>query len=182
MKPVNQESIDHAFKAYYKSLVAFAYTFLENSQEAEDCVQEGFTSLLLRPHKWSEVTDLRAYLFKTVQNRCLSLIRNKAREGAHINAYHSYQTIIRHHHTEPEIISRLIQRDDSRLVDKLLSLISPKRSTALQLVYLEEQGYAQSANKLDVSLNTLKSTLRLAKRDIISKILSLLPFFVMAIS
>ena len=181
MKPVNQETIDLAFKAYYKNLVVFAYTFLENRQEAEDCVQEGFIALLRRPHKWADVTDIRAYLFKTVQNRCLSYIRDKSREELRRGAYQSYQAVLRQNNSEPEIITKLIHRDDSRLVDKLLSLINPKRSNALQLVYLEERGYANTADVLDVSLNTLKTTLRLAKRDIISKILSLLPFFVLAI-
>ncbi len=181
LKKGNSEAIDCAFKTYYKQLVTFAYTFLEGKEEAEDIVQDCFATLLHRRERWKEITDLRAYLFKMVQNKSLVHIRNKNYREQKSSLYSAYISCANFRGSEPEILTELLHNEDIRFVDRILSFVTPKRRIALQLVYLEENGYGKTAEKLDISLNTLKTTLRLAKRDIIAKIPTLLPLILLAI-
>lgn len=57
------------------TLVRFAYCFVRDSAAAEDIVQDAFATLIFKRRHFSERDNFRAYLYKTVRNKCLDYLR-----------------------------------------------------------------------------------------------------------
>ena len=64
------------FRDYYKPLVRYGTTFLKDSDEAEDIVQQVFVSLWEKRTQLDIHTSIRAVLYKSVQNACLNKIKH----------------------------------------------------------------------------------------------------------
>lgn len=68
-------SIDLYFKQHYRPLCLYALHFVEDTDLAEDIVQDAFVALWER-HE--EVRDIRSYLYASVRNGCLTCLRKRS--------------------------------------------------------------------------------------------------------
>ncbi|AZS31751.1 RNA polymerase sigma factor [Butyricimonas faecalis] len=79
---------ENAFKVLYEeffhALLAVACKYVE-METAEDIVQDTFFKLWNTPQKFVQITDLRFYLYRSVQNQCLNYIRDKKVEENYRN-------------------------------------------------------------------------------------------------
>jgi RNA polymerase sigma-70 factor (ECF subfamily) len=76
----DNSALEEFFMRYGDSLVRFAYCYLKNADAAEDAVQDAFVSVLLRRKRFSACDNFRAYVYKTVRNKCLDYLRFKKRQ------------------------------------------------------------------------------------------------------
>jgi RNA polymerase sigma-70 factor (ECF subfamily) len=67
------------FKRYYKSLRAYAFRYVNQKEVAEDIVQDIFFELWSRRDgiRFEEADSVKAYLFKSVYNRSMSILNNE---------------------------------------------------------------------------------------------------------
>ena len=72
----DEEAFKILYEEFFHALLAIACKYVE-SEVAKDIVQDTFFKLWTTPHKFSATTDLRFYLYRSVQNQCLNYIRNK---------------------------------------------------------------------------------------------------------
>lgn len=72
----NEKAFKILYKEFFHALLAIACKYVE-SEVAKDIVQDTFFKLWTTPHKFSAATDLRFYLYRSVQNQCLNYIRDK---------------------------------------------------------------------------------------------------------
>lgn len=79
---------ENAFKVLYEeffhALLAVACKYVE-TETAEDIVQDTFFKLWNAPQKFVQITDLRFYLYRSVQNQCLNYIRDRKVEENYRN-------------------------------------------------------------------------------------------------
>ena len=76
---LTQQLFDRLFRQYERKLCAIAYTYVRDEPTARDIVHDSFMSI------WNhredvEFTNIDAYLFRTVRNRCLEYRRNRQTE------------------------------------------------------------------------------------------------------
>lgn len=76
---------ESVFRQYYVQLTLFANKFLNDLDLAEEVVSEMFTFLWEKRSSVQITGSLKAYLFKTVQNRSLNYIKHKKIENEYIN-------------------------------------------------------------------------------------------------
>ena len=57
------------------TLVRFAYCFVKDGAAAEDIVQDALATLIIKRRTFSVHDNFRAYLYKTVRNRCIDYLR-----------------------------------------------------------------------------------------------------------
>lgn len=72
---LTQQSFDELFRQYEKKLCAIAYSYVRDADTARDVVQDSF-ALLWGHRNDIEFTNVEAYLFRIVKNRCLEYRRN----------------------------------------------------------------------------------------------------------
>lgn len=73
-------ALEELVREYGDALVRFAYCYVKDSAAAEDIMEDAFATLLVRRRHFSECDNLRAYLYKTVRNRCLDYLRKRKKQ------------------------------------------------------------------------------------------------------
>ena len=72
------------YEEFFHALLAVACKYVE-IETAKDIVQDTFFKLWNTPQKFVQITDLRFYLYRSVQNQCLNYIRDKRVEENYRN-------------------------------------------------------------------------------------------------
>lgn len=72
---LTQHSFDKLFRQYEQKLCAIAYSYVRDADTAKDVVQDSFARLWAHRQQ-VEFTNVDAYLFRIVRNRCLEYRRN----------------------------------------------------------------------------------------------------------
>ncbi len=73
------EKFKTAFDMLYMPLCMFALRILGNKEDAEDCVQQGFSSLYIAQKEGKDIEELKPYLYRAVRNLAVSKIREYSR-------------------------------------------------------------------------------------------------------
>ncbi len=74
---MDSQAFEELFKEYFVPLMAFSRRILANEDDAREVVHQVFINLW---EKWSEIdlsTSLKSYLFTSVNNRSLNVIRDR---------------------------------------------------------------------------------------------------------
>lgn len=154
----DEESFKSLFYHLYPELVRHAQTYLFDKDKSKDVVQEVFIDLWENAHKIEINTSLNAYLYAMVRNKCLNYLRSiKITEG--IEAMESL--------TESDTYFKLDQKENNKKYKKVLFIVDsfPDRmGEVFKMRYLDNYTYNEIASQLDISLNTVKTQLRRARK------------------
>jgi len=81
-KEGDKEAFDFIFREFYQNLVWFAMEFILDKDKAEELVQGVFVKFWQERESIVIVTSLKAYLNRSVKNKCLDLIKHsKIKKG-----------------------------------------------------------------------------------------------------
>ena len=128
---------------------------------AKDIVQDTFFKLWTTPHKFSVTTDLRFYLYRSVQNQCLNYIRDKKVEDRYrdraevVSEDFFYNTVL-----EEEIFIRL-QQAIEELPEKYRKVIN---------LNLEGLSDKEVALRLGISIDAVKQQKKRGKEQLKEKL------------
>jgi RNA polymerase sigma-70 factor (ECF subfamily) len=155
----HKEAFDHLFCTYYQDLCRFASTFVGSISTAEDVVQDFFIRVWETGVHIDRHASLESYLYVAVRNRCVSYLRGRRR------------------HVGIEALTGQAAENTSReeveeryLVWKVVEELPTQCKIILKLVVLEEMKYAEVAERLNISLNTVKTQLKIAYRVLREKL------------
>lgn len=123
-------ALEELLGEYGDALVRFAYCYVKDSFVAEDVVQDAFVSLLMRRKRFSARDNFRAYLYKTVRNKCLDHLRFHKRKVPLTDLENVLSDSV---DTEREYA---LKERDKKLY-ACLQQLPPQYAQALYLVYFE---------------------------------------------
>lgn len=150
---------ENLFKKYYKLLNVEAYLLLEDRMEAEDQVQLLFIELWNRKLHINIQTSLKGYLRKSIRNRCLNVMAKwKVEERKLRGEFPAYNEWV-----EPDWMER---RETESEFDALLATLPPQRLQAFYLVYVDKKRYKDAADEMGITINSIKTHLKLAVKDL----------------
>ena len=145
----DEEAFKILYEEFFHTLLAIACKYVE-SEVAKDIVQDTFFKLWTTPHKFSVTTDLRFYLYRSVQNQCLNYIRDKKVEDRYF-----YNTVL-----EEEIFIRL-QQAIEELPEKYRKVIN---------LNLEGLSDKEVALRLGISIDAVKQQKKRGKEQLKEKL------------
>lgn len=152
------------YKKYYKLLSIEAYAILEDAMEAEDQVQTLFVELWQKQLFLGIHGSVKAYLQRATHNRCLKVIRKKKSISRRFGGY----LHLAGHSPEADLLER--EEPDKEInMHSLLSELPVQRSEAFQLVYIENKKYKEAAAHMGISINSVKTHLKLAVKSLRSR-------------
>lgn len=142
------------FKLYYKPLRLQAFLILKNEEEAEDQVQQLFLDIWNKQLYRNVQQSLKAYLYTATRNRCLNYVTKANVETKMREEYAGYasSSLFDTVH-EPSLQPSLLA---------VLNELPAQRFKAFSLVHMEDRKYYEAAQEMGISVNSLKSHLRLA--------------------
>ena len=136
------------YRQYYAMLVVYALRFLQSKEEAEDAVQDIFLALW----KFENTDDLLAFLYTSLKNRCLNVLRERTTQKKYEAYYRSFNQEIANAEepvnvTYEEVLGKLYH-----LIDQL-----PSRCRMVFLLYMDGRKNEEIAEALNITVNTVKA-------------------------
>lgn len=154
---------DGIFRKCYTPLCRFAFSLLGDMELSQDVVQEVFTDIWKRKDQLILKKDIENYLFISVRNNCFArLKKNKVVKldiNDHINSI-----------ANDDSTDELLGEKQKRKILEVVNSLPEQRGIVLKLIVWEEYSYAEVAEKLDVSINTVKSHMKLAYKELRNKL------------
>lgn len=147
----------------YQDVVAkHAFRILKDREQTREIVQEVFVGLWQKYHLFVEIGDLDAYIFIATRNSCLAFIRKQIREKVKIEAWREQIEIT------PALEND--QADLYALLDRAIDELPPQQQKVYLLSRHNRKKYAEIAEELKISKETVKKYLQLANQSIQSYI------------
>jgi RNA polymerase sigma-70 factor (ECF subfamily) len=147
-----EAALRQLFEQLCPQLVYFARGILQKDTEAEDVVQEAFVQLWRQRQQFNSFAAVRAFLYTSVRNACLNILKHQRVVQQHINytlqAAETEETAITHHLIQAEVLGQL---------KEALAKLPPACKQVIELGYLEGLRNHEIANLLHVSVNTIKT-------------------------
>ena len=132
-------------------LVQFAFYRLGNRHDAEDVVQDVYIESFRDREKRRHVTEVRAYLFRMVLNRCTDILRKRPR----LVYGHSDEAA-----SAEDGFSLAAAREEARRIGDLLDRIPAPEAEVIRLRAGPDLTFAEIAAATGVSVPTVKSRFR----------------------
>ena len=149
------------FTKEYSKLCRYALTFLHDTHQAEDVVQETFIKIWERKPELISSPEINFYLVTAVRNNCISALRKLKSAGV--------QYTEESPEPEPEpFITATQQREtaseQSLKIAAALDLLPPKCREVFLLVKMQGLTYKQAAETLSISVKTVENQMGKAIR------------------
>ena len=175
MNQISEASFKILFDSYYQALTNYACTFLNNSDDAEDIVQQVFINLWENRMKLEIHTSPRSLLYKAVYNNCLNRIKhhkiknNYVQEVLFTGATSAHQQTIDH----KELIYRL---------NIAMENLPEQCRKIFELSRFEQLKYHEIADRLQLSIKTIENQMGKALKIMRIQLKDYLPIILILIS
>lgn len=167
LKEDSLEAYEMLFKKYYKALCLQASLLLQDRAEAEDLVQELFIQIWDRKIYRQIDHALKSYLYRAVRNKCINELKKHRITREKQEQYREYRLKKK----EPLWLE---QKELANNLTHVLQEFPSQRLKAFTLVYMEHKKYQEAADEMGVSINSLKTHLKLALQVLRNKLGSFL--------
>lgn len=158
---IDRHSFELLFRKFFPALMAFAGKFLPDEDDAREVVHKVFISLWEKRESLDTSTSLKAYLFKSVHNRSLNVIRDRKKISSE---------------EVPDIAGEInveAQMNAMELEDKINEVIQglpEKCREVFELSRFEGLKYGEIAEKLGISVKTVENQMSKALKVLREKL------------
>ncbi|HIX02684.1 MAG TPA: sigma-70 family RNA polymerase sigma factor [Candidatus Odoribacter faecigallinarum] len=140
------------FEAYYRKMVLYAHEYTGSLSQAEDIVQDFFIRLWEEDYLENVKPDaLRSYLFISIKNFCYSHLHSKTAQIKKVQL------------TDIDIPMTCAEAMNSEIVERVnesIAKLPPQTATIVDCILMQDMKYQETANKLNISINTVKTLLK----------------------
>lgn len=135
------------YTAHYVQLYYFALHIIDNDDACKDLLSDVFANLW---NHLDEVADsnVKSYLFTSVHNHAVDIMRRETRQTQYTEDYL--------HEAELYYYEMPDNGDTDRLVAQMFAQLTPPTDQILRMCYLQRMKYAEVAESLQISPNTVK--------------------------
>lgn len=162
LKQGDKSAFDGFFVKYYKLLLANAFFYLKDEQEAKDVVQDFFFDFWDKKLYERLDGDMKGYLYRSIQNKCFNLKKRRALEQNGVVFTGSEEFDFEEQNQENE--------DEFKQLEEAINTLPQQRKEVLQRIYFEEKKYQEAADEMGISLNTLKTHLKIGLKNLREKL------------
>ncbi|MEQ7799696.1 sigma-70 family RNA polymerase sigma factor [Pedobacter sp. ASV1-7] len=162
VKKINEGDINSFnifFSRYYSLLCGVAFLYLRDEENVKDLVQDFFSDFWVKKiyNSLDEDREIKAYLIRSIKNRAINKIKKLENENKNQKVYFSLSEY------EPDIEVR------SKIyccLEQAVSALPLQRKEALNMVYYNKRSYQEAADEMGISINSLKTHLKIALKDL----------------
>jgi RNA polymerase sigma-70 factor (ECF subfamily) len=149
---LNRKEYNIAVKKHSSNLFGYVFSFLRNSEDSRDIVQDVFEKLWKNKKK-VEVEKCKAWMFRTGHNALINFTKRKQR-----TVYNTDMI--------PEQMNMDNSFENQEIIDLALSLLPPLQKSIILLRDLEGYMYEEIAEILEISDSQVKVYLFRARKKI----------------
>jgi RNA polymerase sigma-70 factor, ECF subfamily len=172
LKEGSESAFEMLFRTYYRPLCQYAYSFLNDRDEAEEVVQAAFINIWDKREHMEIQSSLKAYLYRIVRNSCLNVIKHEKVKKQHV-AHEMVHAESMHESVSQSVISSELEE---RIATAMKTLPEQCR-LVFQLSRFEELKYAEIADQLNISVKTVENQIGKALKIMREQLKDYLPIF-----
>jgi RNA polymerase sigma-70 factor (family 1) len=147
------------FKLYYPRLTIFANRFLNDIAASEEIVSDIFVILWEQWHEIDLTATISAYLFKSVQNRCLNYLKHQKIENLYVSYLEREQLL---NETALAAESIYLEKEMALQINIALQSLPEKCREIFMMSRFEHLKYKDIAGKLNLSPKTVERQISIA--------------------
>lgn len=169
------KSFESIFNAYYKALVRYAYTMLNDMDEAEDRVQQVYVMLWEKRSTIEIHTSVRAFLYKTVHNTCLNKIKQQKVRS-------EYAKVVQLN-TKPDFQDeKLVEKELQKKIDDAINLLPEQCGKIFKMSRFEQMKYQEIADQMGLSIKTIENQMGKALKILREQLKEYLPLLIICLT
>jgi len=150
----NKTAFNELFATYYAKLIAFAYQYTKQLESAEEMSSELFVKLWLKRAQLSKVLNPEVYLYVSIKNACLNLIR--ADKKRPVLPYIEDQSMLA---DGMAVESKLEDKELTRLLNHAVNSLPEQRRIIFKLIKEDGLKTNEVAEILGLSKRTVENQL-----------------------
>ncbi|WP_107037950.1 RNA polymerase sigma factor [Brumimicrobium mesophilum] len=153
----DKKIIGELYNRYGHLVMGTCLNYLKNKVDAEDIVMEIFMTLGDKIIK-HEITYFKSWLFVLTKNSCLMVLRKKKHNNLQLN-----EEIVAQ---EDEIEDKELKEIKLTELENAIEELDPPQDEAIKLFYIQQLSYKEVSEKLNLTLNKVKSAIQNGKRNL----------------
>lgn len=162
----DMSAFDVIYKKYSRRLYGFVFRYVKQETDTEEIVQEVFIKIWKSRDKINVYSSFESFLFTVAHNATVNLLKKRATEQKYKEHVKSLQSI----DTTYELTDEVHYKELRQKFQSLLGELSPRQKEIFYLSREEGLSHKEIAEKLGISVNTVKnhlvSTLAFLKRNL----------------
>lgn len=180
----DHKEFSRIYIVYFPKMVRFAQEYVISVEEAKNIVQDMFLYLWERRDTLEAISNLNAFLFTLIKNKCIDYYR-------HFNRFDSKkESLDKLQERELHLKMAALQQFDvnmftlhdiEELLDQAIKKLPAKCQQVFVLSRMEGLKYEEIAQQLDISVNTVRNHISTALRKLKEELKDYLPLFIFII-
>jgi len=156
LKAGDERAFQTLFRKYYPAMCHFAHQFLNDSELAEETIQDLFVKIWEKRENLNIQTSVKHYFFRSVRNHCLNQIQHEK-----IKKQYS-DRMLESTHQEINPDQFYIEVDLVERIERSIDSLPPKRQEIFRLSREQGMKYKEIAETLNISVKTVEAQMGLA--------------------
>lgn len=161
------------FRTYYQPLCNYAYTFVQNRDEAEEIVQSTFLSVWEKRENLEIRTAVKPYLYAMVRNACLNVLKHEKIKQQHA----AVELAVAEKSVESVTRTVMASELETKIYEAMERLPQQCR-LIFKLSRFEELKYSEIAEQLDLSVKTVENQMGKALKIMREQLKDYLPLLI----
>ncbi|KXH81698.1 RNA polymerase sigma factor [Sporosarcina sp. HYO08] len=154
----NKQAYAFIIDKYKNPLYGTILRMTQHPQDAQDLVQEAFIKVYEQLHQYDATGSFSSWLYRVAINHCMDEFRKKRYQMKQVEVEES--SIVNTNH--PEVI--FLQKEKKRQLERLIATLPEDERIIILLRYVNELGYIEISELVDVPLSTVRNKLHRAKK------------------
>ena len=166
---------------WYSRAKYFAREYVHSESDAANIIQDVFLHLYERRDLMDAYTNLTAYLFTSIKNRCLDYLRKWVLEQETAQGVQDeFEMELRMKYDSLEIFNTQFsdETDIGELLDNALQKLPERCRNIFIMNKLEGKKQKEIAEELNLSINTVESQMGIAYKKLREELKDCLPLFI----
>lgn len=160
IKRGNKPVFEILFKSYYDQLCKSILVFVKHRYIAEEIVQDTFFKLWEGRENITVETSWRSFLFRCVHNHCINYLKsNKIKQlhAAEVQNEIEYHSEIAMRNFSESALDIMTSQELETYLYKAIQELPAQCREVFTLIRFEQLSYQEVAQKLNISVNTVKT-------------------------
>jgi len=162
------------FKTFYQPLCRYAYSFLNDKEEAEEVVQSTFIQVWEKRSTLEIQTSFKPYLYRMVRNACLNVIKHEKVKQVHISHERIHGDM-----TQESVHETVTSGELEEKIGEAMMKLPEQCRVVFQLSRFEDLKYAEIAEQLQISVKTVENQMGKALRIMRENLKEYLPMLIL---
>lgn len=160
----DEVAFSELFHAYHQRLGAYVYRLTESRPATQEIVQDVFVKIWVKRAMLRDVVNFDAYLFTAARNHVFNYIRNMARERSRLAELEAGGLARMSGSQAAEVETP--EEDYHLLLDEAVAQLPQQQQRVYRLHKQEGLSHAEIAERMQLSVETVKKHMSLALRAI----------------